>query len=323
MNRPAPAGLVTLWPQGGCGPTMAEPETPAFSSTERRRTHGSNLARSRRTRAMAVARTRGSHLVADRAVHARHHAHHHRLGDAVPAPRAGAPGAGPAPGRGALLPPVALGRHRHGDQGVGGHPPQAPRQVRDAGRPAQPRHARHRQGAARGGRALSRRKQGARDDRQVQPRRARRLGGTQPVQPLHLAGRGPDAGAEPGAVRRGRPGGVGGADGLDPGHGGRHHQRPGPPQRLPQLRVARRQHQCLALGHRDRRRRTAQQPPHVPHLGQVLGQAVRVRHRLGLHPHPAVAGPGAAEEGAAQAGPGFRACHRRQQDARGHHRQPL
>ncbi|MCK7493969.1 MAG: hypothetical protein MZW92_23915 [Comamonadaceae bacterium] len=38
----------------------------------------------------------------------------------------------------ALLPLLAVADHRHGDQGVGRDPPQAPRQVRDRGRPAQP-----------------------------------------------------------------------------------------------------------------------------------------------------------------------------------------
>ena len=39
---------------------------------------------------------------------------------------------------GALLPVLAVGHDRDDHQGVGGHPPQAPRQVRDARRPAQP-----------------------------------------------------------------------------------------------------------------------------------------------------------------------------------------
>jgi stearoyl-CoA desaturase (delta-9 desaturase) len=51
-------------------------------------------------------------------------------------------------------------------------------------------------------------------------------------------------------------------------------------------------HQHLALGHRHRRRGAAQQPPHLPDLGQAVGQAVRVRHRLAVHPHPGDAGPG-------------------------------
>ena len=43
----------------------------------------------------------------------------------------------------AFLPPLALARLGHGDEGVGRDPPQAPRQVRDRGRPAQPADARH------------------------------------------------------------------------------------------------------------------------------------------------------------------------------------
>ena len=33
-------------------------------------------------------------------------------------------------------------------------------------------------------------------------------------------------------------------------------------------------------------RGVAQQPPHLSHLGQVLGQALRIRYRLVLHPRP-------------------------------------
>ena len=78
--------------------------------------------------------------------------------------------------------------------------------------------------------------------------------------------------------------GVGGADGLDPDHRRRHHQRPRPLVGLPQLRGARRVDQHLAVGHHHRRRGAAQQPPHLSDLGQAVGQALRVRHRLGLHP---------------------------------------
>ena len=85
---------------------------------------------------------------------------------------------------------------------------------------------------------------------------------------------------------------LGGADALDPDHRRRHRQRHRPLVGLPQLRGARREPQRLALGHRHRRRRAAQQPPHLPDLGQAVGQAVRVRHRLGLHPRPRDARPG-------------------------------
>ena len=47
----------------------------------------------------------------------------------LPAPRAGAPRARPASGRQPLLPLLALAHDRHGHQGVGRDPPQAPRQV--------------------------------------------------------------------------------------------------------------------------------------------------------------------------------------------------
>ena len=110
--------------------------------------------------------------------------------------------------------------------------------------------------------------------------------------PLQLGRRRPDADPEPHAVRRDRRRGVGRADGVDPDHGRRHHQRHRPLLGLPQLRGVRRQPQRLALGHAHRRRGTAQQPPHLPDLGQAVGQALRVRHRLGVHPRPRDARPG-------------------------------
>ena len=56
----------------------------------------------------------------------------------------------------ALLPLLAVAGHGHGHQGMGGHPPQAPRQVRNAGRSAQPADARHRHRAAGAGAELYR-----------------------------------------------------------------------------------------------------------------------------------------------------------------------
>jgi hypothetical protein len=47
-----------------------------------------------------------------------------------------------------FLPFLALAHHRHRDQGVGQHPPQAPRQVRDPGRSPQSAGPRHRESAA-------------------------------------------------------------------------------------------------------------------------------------------------------------------------------
>ena len=91
----------------------------------------------------------------DRRLHADHDAHHDRGGDDLPAPRAGAPRARPARHPVAFLPFLALARLGHGDQGVGRDPPQAPRQVRDRGRPAQPADARHQDRAAARQRALS------------------------------------------------------------------------------------------------------------------------------------------------------------------------
>jgi fatty-acid desaturase len=52
------------------------------------------------------------------------------------------------------------------------------------------------------------------------------------------------------------------------------------------FRGDRRQHQFVALGHHHRGRRVAQQPPHLPDLGQAVDQALRVRHWLDVHHHP-------------------------------------
>jgi hypothetical protein len=197
-----------------------------------------SLGCARRARAMAGARPARGHLVAGAAVHAGHTHITICGGHDLPAPRPGAPRAGPAPDRFALLPLLAVADHRHGDQGVGGHPPQAPRQVRDGGRPAQPADARHQDRAADGQRAVPRRSQGAGDARQVRPQHARRLDRAQPLHPLQLAGRGPDADHQRGCCSAPSACGVGGADGLDPGHRRRHHQRHRPLLGLPQLRGA-------------------------------------------------------------------------------------
>ncbi len=47
----------------------------------------------------------------------------------------------------------------------------------------------------------------------------------------------------------------------------------------------------------DRRRGAAQQPPRVRVVREVRQQVVRVRPRLGVHPHPGNAGPGPRQEG--------------------------
>ena len=79
---------------------------------------------------------------------------------------------------------------------------------------------------------------------------------------------------------------LGRPDDVDPDHRRRHHQRHRPLLGLPQLRLRGRVDQHRALGHRDRRRRAAQQSPRVRHVGQALVAVVRVRHRLDVHPHP-------------------------------------
>ena len=73
----------------------------------------------------------------------------------------------------------------------------------------------------------------------------------------------------------------------------------------------------------DRRRGAAQQPPHLSDVGQAVGQAVRVRHRLGLHPRAGDARPGQGAQDRAEARARRRQAGGRRQDARGDHRQPL
>ena len=235
------------------------------------------------------------------ALHAGHDAHHDRRRDDLPAPRPGASRTRPARHPLALLPPLALARHRHGDQGVGRDPPQAPRQVRDRRRSAQPADARHQDRAPARQRALSHRSEEPGNAGQIRPRHARRLARAQSLRALQLAGRRPDADHQPVPVRRRRRDGLGHPDGLDPDHGCRHRQRHRPLVGLPQFRGARRQPQRLAVGHHHRRRGAAQQPSHLPDLGQAVGQAVRVRHRLDVHPRSRDARPGHRAQDAAAA----------------------
>ena len=54
---------------------------------------------------------------------------------------------------------------------------------------------------------------------------------------------------------------------------------------LPQFRVQRRVDEHRAVGHPDRRRGAAQQPPRLRHVGEAVVALVRVRHRLDVHPH--------------------------------------
>ena len=71
------------------------------------------------------------------------------------------------------------------------------------------------------------------------------------------------------------------------------------------------------------RRRAAQQPPHLPHLGQVLGQAVLVRHPAGGWIR-AIAALGLAQvRSTPQAGDLGQSSGGRLPDAGSHHRQPL
>ena len=90
------------------------------------------------------------------------HARDDRLGHDLPAPRSGAPRARPASGDLALLPLLAVAHDRHGHEGMGRDPPQAPCEGRDRRGPAQPDDPRHRQGAVAGRRAVPHRSRGTR-----------------------------------------------------------------------------------------------------------------------------------------------------------------
>ena len=114
--------------------------------------------------------------------------------------------------------------------------------------------------------------------------------------------------------------GVGGSDDL--GHPdavdsvfcrGRH-QRRRPLLGLPQLRVSGRGAQPRAVGHPDRRRRAAQQSPHLPELRETVGEAVGVRHRLDVDHAVQHAGSGAAVEH----GTDRRKSRRQRPDRQGH-----
>ncbi len=226
---------------------------------------------------------------------------HHLLGDAVPAPQHGPPRRGLPSADRARLPLLALVDHRHGDQGMGRDPPQAPRQVRNRRRPAQSPDARHQGRAADRQRDVPGRSQEPRDAREVRPQHAERLDRTQSVHALQLAGRRRDAGDQPDAVRCDRCSGLGTADGMDPNHRGRHHQRHRSLVGLSQFRGVGCIDQHFAVGRDHRRRRAAQQPPHLSDLGQAVGQALRVRHRLGLYPRSRDAWPGQGAQDAADA----------------------
>ena len=227
---------------------------------------------------------------------------HDPFGLALPASQRHPPRRRLPSGAGACLPLLGLAHDRDGDQGVGRDPSQAPRPLRNRRRSAQPGGVRHRQDPVARGRALPGRLQGPGDGGAVRRRHGRRLDGAQSLRALVLAGPDPDAVHRPGPVRRGRPGGLGAADAVDPGHCGGRHQRPRPLVGLPQLRDRRSRHQPGAVGHRHRRRGTAQQPPCLPQFGQVRPAQVGVRRRLGDAAAVRVRGPGQGHPRGALAG---------------------
>ena len=150
-------------------------------------------------------------------VHAGDHPHHHRRRHHLPAPHPGPPGHGPARhpahffrfwlwlGTGMVTKEwVAIHRKHHAkcETPDDPHSPQTRGIDRCSGRR----------------RAVPRRGEEPGDHLASSARHAQRLDRAQPVHPLQLAGRGPDADPRRGPVRRRRRCRLGGADGLDPGH---------------------------------------------------------------------------------------------------------
>ena len=176
-----------------------------------------------------------------------------------------------------------LADHLDDHQGMGRDPSQAPRQVRDRGRPAQP-------DASRASATCSGTASSCTAKRALTARRIEKYGKGCPDDWIerHLytphATHGSDrccwssasrCSASPGVAVWAMP------DGVDPVLGRRRHQRPRPLVGLPQLRDHRHRDQPHPVGVLDRRRGAAQQPPRVPELGEVRAAHVRVRHRLG------------------------------------------
>ncbi len=106
--------------------------------------------------------------------------------------------------------------------------------------------------------------------RAIRSLHARRLDRAQRLHPLLVAGRGPHAGRQSGAVRADGRHDLGRADDVDPRHRRRHHQRHRPLLGLSQFRQRRCVHQHRAVGHHHRRRRAAQQSPCLRHVGQAV-----------------------------------------------------
>src|SRR3990170_7811158 len=116
------------------------------------------------------------------------HAYHHRRRHNLSAPAPGAPRARAAPGDKPLLPLLALAHDRHGDAGMGGDPPQAPRQGGNHGGPAQPAAVRHLEGIVRRRRPLPQGDPEPGNGRAVRPRRARRLARAPSLHPAQRQG---------------------------------------------------------------------------------------------------------------------------------------
>ena len=208
-----------------------------------------------------------------------------RLGHDIPSSAPDPSRARSSPGRQPSLPLLALAYDGHGHQGVGGRPPEASREDRNRGRPAQSADPRHRSSAV--GRRVSLRDRSARPRhaRAIRPWHAGRLDRASFVCALLVLRPRPHGICRRGRVRdRSGESDLRAADGLDTVLGGRRDQRTRALLEIPQLPGRGRQHQSLPLGHPDRRRRVPQQSSRLPDIGEAVERLVRVRHRLDVHP---------------------------------------
>ena len=170
-----------------------------------------------------------------------------------------------------LLPLLAVAHHRHGDQGMGGDPSQAPRQLRNRRRSAQPADLRHQEGAVGGCRALSRGSQET-PQRSSDTATARRTTGSSATSTRGTPGSASALMLVIDVVLFGLIGltiwavqmlwipffAAGVINGIGHYWGYRN------------FSARRREQQHRAVGHPDRRRRTAQQPPRLCDLGEAF-----------------------------------------------------
>ena len=164
---------------------------------------------------------------------------HHLLGDAVPASQPGASRSGLPSGARAFLPLLDLAVHLDDHQGVGGDPPQAPRQGRDRRGSAQPADQGHQHRVLARRRAVQGSARRPRLDRAVWQGLPGRLDRASPLHAVRDDGADPVSVHQLRAVRLRRRRAVGDPDGVDSVLGRGRGQRPRPLVGLPQLRKRR------------------------------------------------------------------------------------